>query len=281
MEQKGGNESPGSEARRVFDTQSDNVLYLCRAILRDIEQFNDPIQALERIAARGRDTVTNLRENLSDITEPNITSALAHVSTNIDSLSTNIDSSKKYVDEITALLQANLRVHPFLFEWMLAMIVTFAEAYLENVLLLLTTASPALMATNEVVVSGNDVLSIDAELPAERRWQRFMEIMRQRWATQFLRGSQGQWLSRLEKFGAPKYRAGLAEEMSTVWKRRHAIVHARLAAQSGDLTGSSDAATARYVQSKNGFKDAASVIYSFVTATDAFAVDFLNGQRSS
>lgn len=273
MEQEGRSESLGSEARQVFDTHSNNVLYLFCAILRDIDEINDPIHELEKITAVRRDTVTNLVDNLPDTTE-SIASALAHISI-------SIDSSKKYVDEIAALLQANTRVHPFLFEWMLAMMVTFAEAYLEDALLLLTTAGPALMATKEVVVSGNDVLSIDAELPAERRWQRLMEIMRQRWATQFLRGPQGQWLSRLEKFGVPEYRPGLAEEMATVWKRRHAIVHARPAAQSGHVSGSIDAAKARYSQSMNGFIGATRVISSFVTATDAFVVDYLDGRRSS
>jgi hypothetical protein len=104
--------------------------------------------------------------------------------------------------------------------------------------------------------------------------------MRQRWTKRFLRGKPGEWISRLEKFGA-KYRAGLAGEMKTVWDRRHAIVHAPPAARSDHVTGLSKSAVARYVQSKTGFKDAISVIFSFVESTDAFVVGVINAKRSS
>jgi hypothetical protein len=175
--------------------------------------------------------------------------------------------------------QANMRVHPYLFDWMLAMMVTFAEAYLESVLLLLAAAKPGLMATKEMVISGNDVLNIEVDLTAEERWQELMEMMRQRWTIQFLREKPTQWITRLQNFGARKYRAGLAEEMKTIWNRRHAIVQARPAAQSDIVVGVNVAASARVVQSKGEFTNAADVIHTFVTATDAFVVGLL--RRSS
>ncbi len=274
MEHEDRSESPGSEALQVFDTHSDRIRYLLRAILSDTEQLNRPIDAAHQMTAHTTATVKNLTKSVSDSPAANNTLALAQISSNLDTL-------KKSFDEIGAILQANAQVHPFLFDWMLAMMVTFAEAYLENVLLRLTTIHPAWMATNDKLLSGDDVLKIEAALPEERRWQGLMEIMRQRWTERFLRGRPGEWISRLEKFGAPTYRAGLAVEMTTIWNRRHAIVHAPPAARPDQVTGLSGSAAAILAQSKTEFFGAINIIYSFAKATDVFVVDSLNAQRSS
>jgi hypothetical protein len=253
-------ESSGSEARRVFDAHSDNVMYLLRLILRDIGQLDDRVDAAEEITERAAAAVRTLRRNVPGGQESNNALSLAGVSTDLDAL-------HKHYDEIGT----SIRAHPFLYDWMLAMMVSFAEAYLEHVLLLLTTTHPAWMATKDRAVSGYDVLKIDAELPTERRWQGLMEIMRQRWTKEFLRERPGTWISRLEKLGAPKYREGLEAEMTSIWNRRHAVVHTPPGPGSDHVTGLSGSVVTRFVQSKNDLIKAIEVIHSFVDATDAFA----------
>jgi hypothetical protein len=253
MEQEARSESQGSEALQIFEAHSNNVRYLLRGMLRDVEQINDPIDRLHELIANTAGTVKNLKKGISESIEPNNGPALEHISTNQDVLN-------KHLDEIRAMVQANVQVHPFLFDWMLAMMVTLVEAYLENVLLILTTTHPEWMATNDKVVSGDDVLKIEAALPTEKRWQGLIEILRQRWTARFLRGTPGEWISRLEKFGAPKYPADLGEKMTTIWHRRHTIVHASPAVRPDHVTGLSESPVTRYIQSKSAFKDATSVI---------------------
>ena len=260
MEEERRCESSGTEARQIFDAHLDNVMYLLRLILRDIGQLDDRVDAAKEITERAAAAVRTLKRNLPGDQESNNALSLAEVSTDLDAL-------HKHYDEIGT----SIRAHPFLYDWMLAMIVSFAEAYLEHVLLLLTTTHPAWMATKDRAVSGYDVLKIDAELPTERRWQGLMEIMRQRWTQQFLRERPGTWISRLEKLGAPKYREGLAAEMTSIWNRRHAIVHTPPGPGSDHVTCLSGSDVTRFVQSKNDLKKAIEVIHSFVEATDAFA----------
>ncbi len=144
-------------------------MYLLRGILRDIEQLKNPTDAAHQLTARTAVTVKKLRKSLSGNTEPN-TLARAGV-VYVAQISTDLDALKKYSDEIGTILQANVQVHPFLLDWMLVMLVTFAETYLENALLLLTTAHPAWMVTNYPVVSGADVLKIEAAHPTETQYK--------------------------------------------------------------------------------------------------------------
>ena len=133
----------------------------------------------------------------------------------------------------------------------------------------------AVTNANAKVISVDDVLKIEVELP-ERKWERLMDIMRQRWTTEFLRGKPGEWISRLKKFGASDYSAGLEAEMTNLWKLRHTIVHASPVARPDQTTGLSG--KARYVQSQKTFFDAISVIDSFVETTDSFVMGEIAGE---
>lgn len=282
MEQERCSESPGSEALQIFKAHTDNLEYLLEAIVRETGAAAETGERTVSMMEPKFATAMNLLKTLPDGTDPNRTLVIAQLSTSIDELA---EFSKTFV----ALVLANAQTHSFLLDWMLAMMVTFAEAYLENALLLLTTARLEWMATKEKVVSGDDVLKqIQGALPAETRWQALMEIMRQRWANKFLeKGTPGVWISRLEnlarleKLGAPKYRKNLGAKMNTIWKRRHEIVHAPPAARSDEVAGLSPASAARFVQSKREFRDALVLIFDFVQATDAFVVDFLNAHPST
>src|ERR1700691_5072768 len=100
-------------------------------ISREPGQLHSPIGAVNRLTAQTADALRSLQKG-----SPTFALELAHVSR-------SLTEQKKYIDEMTAILQANVKVHPFLLEWMLVMMVTFAEAYLESVLLILTAAYPA------------------------------------------------------------------------------------------------------------------------------------------
>lgn len=245
---------------QIFLTRLESVKYLVGVISRDTEKLNGPVGAANRITAQTADALRSLRKG--SLTFP---LELAHVASNFEEL-------KKYIDEVSGILESNAHVHPFMFDWILVMVVTFSEAYLENVLLLLTSASPALMKTKETVkLSGADVLGIEEKFDTEKRWQELMALLRKRWVKQFLNESPGKWIARLEKFGAPKYPPALAAEMTTIWNRRHAIVHAPRTAQSDQLAES----VATLVQIRSEFSDAIGVIGGFVTVTDAFVVGAL------
>ena len=122
---------------------------------------------------------------------------------------------KKACDENSTMIQANAHSHFFLFDWMLVMMLTFAEAYLENALLLLVTARPEWMATREKMVSGEVVSKVET-LEPEKQWRGFMAIMRGRWAKQFLRDTPHDWIKRLMKMGVGQYRASLTAEMTII-----------------------------------------------------------------
>jgi hypothetical protein len=275
MEQERCGESPGSEALQIFKAHTDNLEYLLEAIVRETGAAAETGKRTVSMMDPKFATAMDLLKTLPDGTDPNRTVVIAQ-------LSTSINEFLKPSETFIALVLANAQTHRFLFDWMLAMMVTFAEAYLENALLLLTTARPELMATNDKLVSGDDVLKqIQGALPAEKRWQALMEMMRQRWAKQFLRAKPKDWITRLEKFGAPKYRKDLAAKMTTTWRRRHEIVHAPPPIRSVEVAGLSPAAVARFVQSRREFEGALVVIFDFVQATDAFIVDVLNAHPST
>src|SRR5579871_2463392 len=115
MELEGPSESTGSEALQAFQTHLDKVMYLLRGISRDTEQLHGPMGAANRVTAQTADALRSLQKS-----SPTFTLELAHVSSNFAAL-------KTYIDEISAILQANVQVHPFLFDWILVMVVAFSE----------------------------------------------------------------------------------------------------------------------------------------------------------
>jgi hypothetical protein len=97
MAQEAGGESPGSEARQICEKHSDNVMYLLRAMLCDVEQLNGPIDAIQQILEPTVTAVKSLRKNLPDTAESENSSALAQTSTNTDAM-------HKVFDELTTML---------------------------------------------------------------------------------------------------------------------------------------------------------------------------------
>lgn len=147
----------------------------------------------------------------------------------------------------------------FLNDWMLVMLVSFVEAYLEDVLTQLVAAEPT-----KLMRRSSQKLSY-AEVWETGSLRDVIKIMQQQWAKVFLNDKPGEWLKRLEKLGAIGYRTGLGEEMTRIWERRHTIIH------SGGT---------RHM-SVTEFQQVLGVIDNFVKPTDRFVVGFLDAHPSS
>jgi hypothetical protein len=86
---------------------------------------------------------------------------------------------------------------------MIVMLVTFAEAYLEDVLYLL-------------ISDGLKTSSLPQEVASE---------INKRWVKNLMREKPNAWIKQLERFGAIGYAPDLADKMQNIWNRRHKIAH--------------------------------------------------------
>jgi hypothetical protein len=106
----------------------------------------------------------------------------------------------------------------FLENWMIVMIVTFVEAYLEDFLVMIVQLNPS-WCSSEATLTLED-LSDNCTVESLR------DKICRRWAKGILRsGNPTNWIRRLESFGVRGYRDDLGEDMEKIWERRHEIVH--------------------------------------------------------
>lgn len=129
------------------------------------------------------------------------------------------DAVDKQLDKLVAASNAAFATTQFAFEWYLAMIVTFAEAYLEDILAAAAVVEPALMKESDIKASYSEIsssTSID-ELAG---------VLRHRWARNFITdGGPTKWTSRLTKLGAPAFADAHLRELEELWGMRHMVVH--------------------------------------------------------
>ena len=140
----------------------------------------------------------------------------------------------------------------FLTSWELVMLVSFTEAYLEDVLILLVQKNPDWMQDSTQSVSYPQLLRATS-LPE------ILERMRRRWAKNIISGTPTQWLERLRKFGATGYASELGKNMKDVWDKRNLVVHS---AGASALITSED------------FQAALDVINAFIHPTDKYLMRF-------
>jgi hypothetical protein len=107
------------------------------------------------------------------------------------------------VNEIVTEYVGLVKTRQFLGTWMIVMLVTFAEAYLEDVLSLL-------------ISDGLQTASLPPDVAAE---------INKRWVKNLMREKPHAWIKQLERFGVTGYDPDLAEKMQTIWNRRHNIAH--------------------------------------------------------
>lgn len=134
-------------------------------------------------------------------------------------------------------LKTLLNTAHFLRSWMLVMLVTFTEAYLEDVFSLLLTAG----------FQGGSLPPTATE-KITKKWSKD--------ATR--RGGPPAWIIQLTEFGVTGYDPKLAGQMKKVWDRRVSIVHKA----EPEITATS----------WQEFIDAAKLLNDFVETTDRFVV---------
>jgi hypothetical protein len=265
---------PQTEPSQIFGWQMDNIMYLLRIILRDIEDTNKPIESLQKHLDATGGTLRNIKASLPTIgrSESSVQDAIKD---GLVELNTHSDRLEQGTNLATLQIAAFLRTHPFLYDWMLVMIVTFAEAYLEGALHLLARSNPGIMAVSTMLLTGADVMDIDPTPEPAQRWESLLQVMRHRWAVQLLREKPTQWISRLEKFGVPSYPKDLASRLTDVWKARNSVVHRR-PSEFSPAPVISKAATERFMQSKARFIEATTAICDFIDRTDLFVARRMN-----
>jgi hypothetical protein len=100
----------------------------------------------------------------------------------------------------------------FLSDWMVVMLVTFVEAYLEDFLVMAVRLNPGWFRS-EAAISYNDLLD-------ESTIESLRDKIRRRWARKVLRSDgPSKWIGRLARYGIQGYREHLGAEMQDIWDR--------------------------------------------------------------
>jgi hypothetical protein len=105
-------------------------------------------------------------------------------------------------------------------QWVPVILVTFTEAYLQDVLAYLASIDSSVMERSEQSAKYTDVLAAESI-------GSLAGTLRERWARGVVdEGGPPKWISRFEKMGARGYRSNLGTEMDLLWGVRHVVVHA-------------------------------------------------------
>jgi hypothetical protein len=215
----------GSPPFVVFETNVNRLVALASTPSASTNQI---LQRLQKQSEKSHAALANVGETVQaakDRGEP--------IAEHLKPLMAEISSMGEIVDDYVKLV----KTRQFLGAWMVVMLVTFAEAYLEDALGLILShrMQPASLPPS---------ISTD---------------MMKKWIKNLLRaGSPHAWIKQLEAFGATGYDADLADKMRAIWDRRHKIAHT---AEPGINAGASQQLV-----------DAAFVVAAFVKVTDTFVV---------
>jgi hypothetical protein len=121
--------------------------------------------------------------------------------------------------EVTEQLGNYLVVRLFVHEWYSVMEVTFAEAFLHDVLVECAAVDPQLMSDSKQSASYE-------ELQGAASLEDVRLQLRGRWAKNFIdRGGPSTWLDRFTRMGAKQFPEGLADRLEELWGVRHLVVH--------------------------------------------------------
>ena len=204
--------SPSGQAHTpafaIFESSTDKLFALLQFILHGIRGFND---ALEH---KVTPEVVSIAEEIAQVGKA------ASDQEARDSAVQRISDALKPINHFTGgLLTAR--------EWIPVLLVTTVEAYLEDVLIYAAKVDPAIMESSRATVPYAKVVGARS---LEELREELKEKLPPRWARNFLddheRGPDS-WIKKLTKMGARGYRPGTANEMETLWRVRHLIVHSR------------------------------------------------------
>ncbi len=129
------------------------------------------------------------------------------------------DEVDKKLDILVTQGEAVFTGVQFAFEWYVVIIVTMAEAYLEDVLAAAAALDPKLMEKSEQRASYAEV--IDA-----RSLEHLADSLRHRWARNFIEdGGPSKWISRLNRMGLTPLTTDNVRKLEELWGLRHTVVH--------------------------------------------------------
>lgn len=202
------------------------------------EHTSAPYKAFDtnvtRLTALAHHNMDPLKDSLKHATETFalVNSSTEHIIKRVGTIQAAGAVDQPKVNSITAELQeislafkpltasinnlvALVKSTSFLHSWMIVMLVTFAEAYIEDAFKLLLSSGLAGVSLPEPIIDD-----------MKRQWIR--DILR--------RGKPHQWITELEKFGVSGYEIGMGDKLSVLWTRRHKLVHSPLAEVTAALT---------------------------------------------
>lgn len=166
MDEQAGRETPKSEALQGLEKNLGNIGRLLGLMTRSVGHIFAPssevIDKLMEATVRLRDNPDELRGVQSTL----------------------LDALRE------SALEESAHFLGFMSDWMLVMMVSFSEAYLEDVLILIVGRNPA----KKILGSGKPEL----------------------------------WIKTLQRLGAKGYGTDLGADMKKLWRRRHNIVHSRV-----------------------------------------------------
>lgn len=117
-----------------------------------------------------------------------------------------------------ARVQRFVTASPLMWMWRPVLLVTFAETYLQDVLVEAARFDPSLMEESEQQASYDDVQKA-------RSLRSLSHGLRMRWARNFVDGGPTKLSARFTKMGARSYDPGDIERLEQLWGMRHVVVH--------------------------------------------------------
>lgn len=138
-----------------------------------------------------------------------------------EALETEFRELDRLTSEHRSAIENMDRRHSSVMPWIAVMMVTFTEAYLQDVLAYLAAIVPSFMEKSEMRATYAEILAAEpigiSGLAAE---------LRRRWARAFVDdGGPAKWIQKLERWGARGYDETLQARMELIWGIRHVVVH--------------------------------------------------------
>jgi hypothetical protein len=128
-------------------------------------------------------------------------------------------SKKSPKDKVVIDSNQFLSAIHFMCYWQLVMIVTFAEAYLQDVLVMAAEISPDIMRDSKVSSTYDEIMATDSI-------NHLVFDLRRKWASRnFIDSGPKKWIERLHQMGAKDLDSSLGEKMEFAWGVRHLIIH--------------------------------------------------------
>mgnify|MGYP001613909814 CR=1 FL=1 len=129
------------------------------------------------------------------------------------------ENREAFVKRIEAYASQFRAVEEYAHLWAIVMIVTAAEAYLQDALAFNALHDPSLMKDSALTATYDDI--VEASTTAK-----LASVMRSRWARAFVdRGGPPLWILRLSRMGAGPYPDAMPEQLDLIWGIRHVVVH--------------------------------------------------------